>query len=443
MQALSDVLDTTGLFYYVTMKDYERREVRRKPKAKLVRRVNPFEKNRLVSNRENDYALMFDFKKLKKLKGEITRIDSYEDLFSYLSLLPIGECMIPTTPLNTYFTCRFIYGNYAWISQNKNGHYRYFSKKKDGETVSFDLLDLIEIVFGLSSMEAVEKAVDLLSIRFMEDVWKKDQKEKYLRNYQFIHSDARSDYPTLFEYIDGCLPLIEAMNALGTLHIHKKEYAYKGHNLFFASSSYISQFVGFYTSSKVVKLINLFAVLGLIEKAPVEDLHPVLRKESAKIAELRSLGNMISYYIVNSFELIAPIAEERAKNLKRNGIRYSNLSKAVVLKVFGAEFAETIYVQTIQKNKKKTERKSTTIQKSLETNFEKILNEHNFVTKSMILDCPIGELTEKQKKHHLNQIWSFLIEMNQCEYIKPTTAMKEMMGLKSSEYIALRKNKES
>lgn len=439
MQALSDILDTTGLFYYVTMKDYERRENKRKPKAKLVRRVNPTEKNRLVNNRGLDYASMFDFKKLRKSKQEEVRIDSYEELFTSLSLLPIGECMLPATPINTYFTCRFIYGNYAWISQNKSGHYRYFSKKKEGETVSFDLLDLIEIVYGISSIEAVDKAVELLSIRFMEDVWKKEQKEKYLRNYQFINSKLQTDYPTLHEYIGDCFPLLEAMNALGTLHIHKKEYAYKGHNLFFASSSYVSQFVGFYTPSKVVKLLNLFAVLGLMEKAPVEDLHPILRKESMKIAEMRSLGNMVSYYIVNSFEEVARTAEERAKEMKRNGIRYSNLSKSVIAKVFGTPFAERIYVQTIQKNKRNEERKSSTIQSGLEVNFKRLLDEKGYVTKGMILECPNGDLTDKQKKHHMNQIWSYLVESNHCEYIKPTKAMKEEMGLVSFEYLALQK----
>ncbi|WCF11698.1 hypothetical protein NDS46_30590 (plasmid) [Paenibacillus thiaminolyticus] len=437
MHAFSDNLDATELFYYGTVYDCDRNGQSGKRRKQTTRRVNQLQKKQLVSNRFFDCPKLFEFKKLQS--KESTKIESYEDLYSYLSLLPIGECMSPAIPINTYFSCRFISGNYAWISQNKQGHYRYFSKKKDGGAVSFDLIDIIELVYGVSTMKALEKALELFKIQFMEDAWRKEQKEKYLRNYQFLNSKLQKQCPVLHEYLKDCIPLLVGMNALGTMHIHKKEYAYKKENLFFASNSYIAQFLGFYTASKVSKLVNMFAVLGLIEKVPLDELHPLFRTESLKISEMRGLGNVVSYYIIHSLEAAARIAEKRAKQLKTNGVQYSNLSKCVVEKIFGTQFAQTIYVQTVQKNKKKVHQKNVTIQKSLEDNFVKTINQYGYATKTMVLGVPIADITDRQKKYQLNQIWSYLIEVYKCDYIKPSIEIKEEYGLVNFEYIALKK----
>jgi hypothetical protein len=440
MNALSDILDTTGLFYYMTMKDYERREKKaRKIHPHIVRRVYPTEKARLVQSGNEIYASLFNFKSLRKHMDKSIKIESYEELFGYLSHLPIHECMNPAISLNTFFPCKYIFGNYAWITQDAGGHYRYFSKKKSGDVVSFDLLDLIEIAYGISTMEAVDKATEIFSIRFMEDFWKRDQKEKYLRNYQFINSELQNEnrFPALYKCLREFSPLLEAMNALGTLHIHKKEYSHKEQNLFFASSSHIANFMGTYTSSKIVKLLNLFAVVGLIEKVPASDLHPIFLKESSKITERRCLGNMISFYIVHSFEQVAEEAERRAVLLDRNGIRYSNISKTVLGKVFDIDFSDRIYVQTVQKNKKQQNKRLEVVQHDLEINFLLIAREKQIVTKSMVLEKEVRELTDKQKKHHLNQIWTYLMEKYNCEYIKPTLEMKKHFDLNSSEYIAI------
>lgn len=446
MNALADILDTTGLFYYMTMKDYERKDTKSKKfSPHIVKRVSPNQKMRLIENKELNFSSMFDFKLLKKQITDPIRVESYEDLFSFLSQLPIEQCLIPSTPLNSYFPCRFIPGNYAWVSQNKNGHSRYFSKRKGSDSVSFDLIDLVEIAYRITTMEAIEKIIELLSIRFMEDVWRKDQKEKYIRNYQFITQEIQkeSHYPALHSYLREFTPLLEAMNALGTIYIHKKEYSLKEHNLFFASCSHISNFLGAYTPSKVVKILNLFATLGLIEKAHPSELHPLFLKESAKITEMRGLGNMISYYIVHPFEDVAAIAEERAVQLSKNGIRYSNLSKTVLGKVLGIDFANTVYVQTVQKNKKRQEKRLEVVQHQLELNFLSLSREHDYVTKSKVLEIPVVDLSDSQRKHHLNQIWMYLIEKYNCEYIKPTKELKASWQLTSSEYVSIPRDRNS
>lgn len=439
MHALADILDTTGLFYYITMKQYERKI--RDEENKRIRRVNISEKLKLIRSKNYNYAERFDFKNLKRFIPPSLRIESYAELFQLLSQLPIEQCMNPNVPLDTFFPCFFINGNYAWISANRNGHYRYFTKRKGGEVIGFDLLDLVEVSYKLSTLDAIKKITELLSLQIVDDRWRKEQKEKYFRNYQFLSNclqNKQMSDSAVTLYIHECFPVLDALNGLGTFHIHKKQYAYKGQNVFFASSSHLALHISGFSSSKVAKMINLLAVLGFIEKVPVSEIHPALLAEAAKIRERRNLGNMIGFYIVHSFEHVLSEAEMRAKLLSANGVKYSNLSKLFVTEIFGSDFAESVYVQMIQKNKKQPEKKSSTLYNHLDHHFAKILDQFGYVTKSMVLSQPIEGYTDKQCKSHLNQFWTFLIRKYGCSYQKPTCEMKQKYGLTSSEYVAIK-----
>lgn len=439
MHALADILDKTGLFYYITMKQYERKI--RDETIKRIRRVNVSEKLKLIRNEGSNFAERFDFRSLKRFVPPSTHIESYADLFQLLAQLPIEQCINPSVPLDTFFPCIFINGNYAWISANPNGHYRYFTKRKGGEVIGFDLLDLVEVSYKLSTFDAIQKIADLLSLQISEDQWRKEQKEKYFRNYQFLFNffqNKQTSSLTVSLYLHECFPVLDALNGLGVFHIHKKQYAYKGQNVFFASSSHLALHINGFSSSKVAKMINLLAVLGFIEKVPISAIHPSLLAEAVKIRDRRNLGNMIGFYIVHSFEVVLREAEKRADLLAASGVRYSNLSKGFIKAIFGPDFVDSIYVQIIQKNKKQPEKKSSTLYSHLEQHFAKLLDQYGFVTKSMVLSQPIEGYTDKQCRSHLNQVWSFLIQKYGCNYQKPTREMKQKYGLSSSEFVAIK-----
>lgn len=441
MGALSDILDTTGLFYYMTMKDYERKNEKKKKKGgSLSRRVFPTEKKMLIiQEKRKEFVAQFDFSAIKKdYRSRSLHIESYEGLFHLLSQIDIGQCFTPILPLNDFFPCRLFKGNYAWISRNDQGHYRYFSKRKDKVAISFDFLDFVEIYYGLTTYEAIDKIVKIFGIQFMEEIWKQERKQKYWRNEQFLHHSL-SEYPHLSSLLQDYTHVLEAMNVLGNIHIYKKEYSYQNENVFFASTSHISSFLETSNTSKVNQLINLFATLGLIEKVPTTQIHPLFLKESTDIVDKRNLGNRINYYVIHNFGETASVAEKRAKVLLKNGIRYSRISKAGIEKLFGSEFAESVYPQTIQKNKKRVNSKKENIEALLEKNFEMLLNEQGYLTKTMVAYLPVFDLSLEKKQSYLKKMWGYLLNKYQCDYSKPTKQMKEQNDLSSYEYIACRK----
>jgi hypothetical protein len=436
---LQDITQTTGLFYYMTMKDFERAE-ERKGKKKSIK-LDSQEKKALHVELKDKLSLVFSFSQLKKsIAPKSVRINNYEDLFSFFSNANMFEFVKQGETIDTYFPCSLIEGNYAWISKTDNGHFRYFSKAKNSNVIGFDLIDLLEIYYGSSTSEAIEKAVKDFKIKFMEDVWVENQNKKYLSNLTMIHGSKKvieESYPYLHQYLKGHLKVLETMNVIANINVKKQEFAHNGHNIFFASNSYIADFLGNYTLSTTNKVINLFAVLGLIKKIKEEFIPTQLLHESKVIADKRNLGNIISYYVIPPMMDTLAEANKKAEVLMENGISYSNISRAKISFVFGEEFAKSVYVQEIQKNKIKKAELPNMIHKILEKNLLELIQKQGYATKKMVSKKYIGKTTVKDREKELDKIWKSLLVKHQLHYMKPTDSMKSEYKLKTSEYIAL------
>ncbi|PLS19568.1 hypothetical protein CVD28_03885 [Bacillus sp. M6-12] len=438
---LQDITQTTGLFYYMTMKDFERAEERKgKKKSK---KLNSEEKKALHEQLKDNLSDIFSFSSLKKsIAPKSLKINNYEDLYTFFSNADMFAFIRTAETIDTYFPCSIMEGNYAWISKTEVGHYRYFSKSKNANAIGFDLIDLLEVYYGYSTSETIEKAVKDLKIKFMEDIWVENQNKKYLSNLTMIHGAKKmieQEYPHLFQYLKGHLKVLETMNVIANINVKKQEFGYNGENIFFASNSYIADFLGNYTLSTTNKVINLFAVLGLIKKIKEEYIPVQLLHESKVIADRRNLGNIISYYIIPPMIDTLAEAEKKAEVLIENHISYTNISRAKISFIFGEDFAKNVYVQEIQKNKIKKAEVPNLIHKILEKNLLELLSKQGYATKKMVAKKYIGKTTVKDREKELEKIWKSLLIKNELHYMKPTKEMKEEYGLKTSEYISLKK----
>lgn len=437
---LEDITETTGLYYYLTMKDFERGEGRKVKKKS--QKLSTQEKQMLHNQLKDRLDEIFSITSLKKsIAPKKVRINNYEQLFDFFSQSNMFEFVNGVKLLDTYFKCSILDGNFAWISKDERGHFRYFSKNTNHVVFGFDLIDLLEIYYGVPATETIERAVKELKINFMEDIWARNQNEKYLSNLTVIHGAKKiigNDFPFLFNCLDGQLKVLETINVIANINIKKQEFSYLGHNIFFASNSYIANFLNDYPLSTTNKVINLFAVLGLIQKIKEDDIPSTLLHESKMIADNRNLGNIISYYIVPPILDVLAEANYRAEVLSKNGISYSNINRAKIAFVFGEEFANNIYVQNIQKNKIRKSNIPKHIHKLLEDNLLKILDSKGFATKKMIAKKRLGKTTIKDREKELNKIWKALVLKHQLKYIKPNEEMKLKFGLKTNEYILMR-----
>ncbi|WCK57065.1 hypothetical protein PP175_28160 (plasmid) [Aneurinibacillus sp. Ricciae_BoGa-3] len=440
--ALQDITETTGLFYYMTMKNFER-QIQQKSNKKY-RKMDSLEKRLLHEQIKEKMTDIFSFEKMRSsICYKSLQINNYEDLFRYFSQADLFAFIKGVDSLDRFFPCGLIDGHYAWISKSNTGHFRYFSKGKDSPTIGFDLIDLLEIYYGTSTSLTIQNAVSDFQIKFMEDVWMDSQNKKYLENLTFIHgakNRIQGAYPFLYDYIVGHIKVLETINVIANINIKNQAYSYHGQNIFFASNSYIANFLGNYTLSTTNKVINLFAVLGLIKKLPEKDIPSELLKESKTIADERSLGNIISYYIIPPMSEVLEYANDQAKILYENNVKYSNISKAKIAFVFGDAFAQSIYVQEVQKNKKKKAEVSPILHKKLEKTLNEILCDKGYVTKKMVAKKYIPKTSLGEREKELDKIWKSLLVRFNLSYVKPTNALKERFGLTNSEYIAVKKS---
>lgn len=437
---LQDILETSGLYYYLTMKDFEREEERKH--SKKSRKLTAQEKMELHLRLKDELEQRLSFSNLKKhISPKSVKINNFDDLFSFFSKVNLFHLIPLAEQLDTFIPCCLIDGNVGWISKNQEEHFRYFSKGTNQQTIGFDLLDLLEIYYGCNTSEAIERAVKDFKIQFIEGQWVENQNKKYLSNLTLIHTAhhrIQKQYPILFQYIQPHLKVLETMNVLGSINIRKQEFSYRHENIFFASNAYIANFLGNYTLATTNKVINLFAVLGLIEKVKESDIPGQLLYESKVIADKRNLGNIISYYIVPPMIDRLDEAEKRAILLSKNSVYYTNINRTRIAFVFGEEFAQKIYVQEIQKNKKKKSTMPASIQTILSNYLLELIETSGYATKSKVAKKYIRNTTQKDREQELEKIWKGLLNQHQLRFIKPTKELKAKFGLKSNEYIVIR-----
>lgn len=437
---LHDITGTTGLYYYLTMKEFERAEERRGKKKSI--RFSKEEKSRLHHELKDKFPTIFSYQKLRKsVAYKSVRINNYEDLFTFLSNVSLFDFIRNAELIDSSFPCNLVQENQAWISKTENGHFRYFTKSLNHTVIGLDLIDLLEIYHDCSTSEAIQIAVKDFKIKFMEDVWLEKQNSKYLSNLTLIHGAEKrikEDYPSLYQLIKEHFKMLETFNVIANINVKKQEFSFMGHNIFFASNSYVSGFLGDYTLSTTNKVINLFAVLGLIQKLKEETIPPQLLHESITIADQRNLGNIISYYIIPNMSDVLEEAERRAEILISHRVSYSSISRAKVLSVFGEDFTNDIYVQEVQKDKKKRASIPSILSKKLEKQLLLLLEKQGYATKKAIVRKNIPQTKIADRSKALDLIWKNLLEKHALRYCKPSKEMKEKYGLKNNEYILLK-----
>jgi hypothetical protein len=250
------------------------------------------------------------------------------------------------------FPCLLFPENWASISKDDNGIYRYFTNRPGGISVSLNIFDLVETICsheGESFTNVRRKLIQILACSYPENKWEMKQMDKAQININIISNAETSwtnQYPSLFKLTRSYLDILLAMNSHSGKHINSKQYSYKKENLFFLSSRFLANILD-RDPSNVRRAINLFACLGLIEKVPpnVEGF-PLKCIQSA----IKIRGNITDYKLVTFFiipqltQKLLKNAETKAKKLLENKItNITKLNEEKMAVVFGEDFARLIY----------------------------------------------------------------------------------------------------
>lgn len=258
--------------------------------------------------------------------------------------------------INETKACIFFEGNKAWIKQDDKGVYRYYSKDEENHTVhGLNLFDLIEIHEGdeigsiYSMNNARRRLASDLGVVYSERQWEILQEEKYKNNIDIIQRadiEIQRDFPNLFGFIKSYLHLLEHLNDWGVKHILEKEQSFQGESVFFQSTTHMEQIVG-RDQTLCSRAINMFTVLGLINKIRDEDVPNSLMSVAKAIRGRRNEFRLVNFFSVPALNhQILSEAEERVEKLKRYGITsMTHISKKKIEQCFEEGFANKVYVK--------------------------------------------------------------------------------------------------
>lgn len=250
------------------------------------------------------------------------------------------------------FDCPIIAGNIASVNYDRDGNWKYFSRNKENtEGYAFDIIDLMQILYGLTYYEAFDKLCNMLLITVQEAEWRHSQKRKYANNIAVIQradSTLATSYTDLHRFIKRHLYLLDEMNRIGLANIVTEDESVEGESVFFSSTRHIAERLAARGISKdhtmVDRLLNMFASLGLIKKVHAEQLPDHLESRATE-----QITNEKYHYHVN-FYVIPPMTSEvlieanrRAILLKKAGIKATGINVDNVGKILGYEVLKAVY----------------------------------------------------------------------------------------------------
>ena len=359
-----------------------------------------------------------------------TEPQSQENVFEQLRQIDLTRFIKEAPGVNLYFTCSFFVKRYAWISQNEKGEYRYFSKIKDGYGYyAFDLFDLLAILMNQSTKKTIQYLQDTFSVENISN-WDEQEKEKYDTNTRIIQSLSFEETPSLKRLLQTGTDILSAFLEFGKEKVNGKHLSDGEHALFFLSTHFFKE--RFFPTKSVSTLnqwVNLFAVLGLIEKTT--HVPNELQVEAEKQQALKKKHNHISFYCVPRFDSVLAKAELRASLLVKNRISYHQVTKAVVLSLFGHAVHDHVYVQKTHGRKRKvTKNEREYDSERTYTFFYSSLAEKGIVVKKELI-----EITQLPSQV-FNELWKELVSSANCKLAVPTKDECQKYGLSYQQTVA-------
>lgn len=352
------------------------------------------------------------------------------NVFEQLRQIDLTRIVKEAPGLDRYFTCSFFVRRYAWISQNEKGEYRYFSKIKDGYGYyAFDLFDLLAILTNRTTKKTIEYLQDNFGVESMS-IWDGMEKEKYNENQFILSSLTNETTPALKRMLQGGTEILNAFMEYGKEKVNGKHLSDGENAVFFLSTQHFKErFFPEKSLSTLNQWVNLFAVLGLLDKnrqVPTE-----MQVEAEKQQALKKKYNHISFYSVPRFDAVLDKAEHRASLLVQNRISYHQITKAIVSSLFGHAVHDQVYVQRTHGRKQKaTPKEIKHDEERIHTYFHVSLMEKGIAVKS--------EMTEGSSlsRHTFDRIWKELVISTKCEISIPNREEREKYGLSHRQTVA-------
>lgn len=179
--------------------------------------------------------------------------------------------------------------------------------------------------------EAVKDLAEKCGVKIIKSDFEVRMNEKLIDNGDFLEKDLSSrrakdmKYPNLYHWTKNPkkFSLLYRLNTSSRSNYISDDYQYKGHNIFFISTRHAMSEMDASNRTMANRTLNLFSVLGLIERVPTEvvkEVAPSLYKRGLKekINLYRSIEKYVSISNVNRKNMGA---EEKVMTIKPEDIK--------------------------------------------------------------------------------------------------------------------------
>lgn len=264
-------------------------------------------------------------------------------------------------------SCIFTENNIGWISQDKQGYFRYCSKnEKTGKVIGFSLLDIVEIVFGKdfedrlkAYQNARRRIAEILNVRYDEFDFELQQEYKYKNNLQMFNDIdwIKKNFPNLYRLIRSQLYILKWLHTFGMTNILEKRHAIGSDSVIFVSCRQIANDLKqkhniSKSHTTISSAINLFATLNLLHKIPSDQLKSkeFFYNLALDIRKFNIEYNFINFMTIPLYDIsLFSSAEKIAKCLIENGITTAKqISRKNLIGTFDTDKANKVFgVKTV------------------------------------------------------------------------------------------------
>lgn len=268
---------------------------------------------------------------------------------------------------NGYFDCNLISNNFAWISKDDKGVYRYYSKRSNGCTIGLNIYDLVEIVLieiaddvclsvNKGFHNSRKELARLFNILLTEEVWKDAQHTVFKQNLELCEGNDAMLYlhfPILMDYLKKYLPLVQFLNQWASDHLDIK-FIYNNNPIMYISTTHIEKMMdGKFKQSTISRVINMLALIGFISKVP----HDELSQEQVQVAKGIEGGRSrrwINFYQIPKYdEQVLMNAEHYIRSIISSEMKdIAKITEDRIRKDFGEEHASRVFLSSDGKKKK-------------------------------------------------------------------------------------------
>ncbi|NYB73407.1 hypothetical protein HZF24_04555 [Sedimentibacter hydroxybenzoicus DSM 7310] len=386
------------------------------------------------TNKEDIYNLYISIEKTPTA----LKASSTNDLYTVINSLNLSLYLnVPSD--GSFFNCIIPEHNdtnpsaHIYLTDSKMPVYKCFGCDR-----AYTIIGITEKLSGCSRRQAVEFIKKVYGIEYEDSAWVKEQKLLILDMVNYLDTDEfKTQFPSLSSAIRNRKTEYQAILTHMSQFI-SNDMEKDGSLMFYSSYKDLMKVCNVKDRTAFSKILVLFALLGMLEKADLESIPEEELNRARAISEKYGFTKLTGFYTIPSLGVCTLEAGEgKARILKDSHITMMGLSRECVLRTFGEEEANRVYPQFKAENKKGASRKSNAATDNLVKIICGDIEKKGYILENKISDIYIKRFkgcNKKQVEIQIKRSMQQILNDYNLVRIRANKDLKRKYGIKGSGY---------